>query len=142
MPFDVKYTPKDERGEVDFSSQLSLDQKMTYESAKSHKALFDSMDSSKNVYGALGMAVVAVVLVAAVAFGWTMSSSTSKDNDIPVSSQQECGNYQVKVYTANGYYCEDCESGEYGKLDMCEENSETGECTVTESGCFVPISDL
>ncbi|MBD3280467.1 hypothetical protein GF389_03000 [Candidatus Dojkabacteria bacterium] len=119
-------------------SQYSLNEDMTYQSVKSHKDLFDSMDKysgSKNLFGFL--AVMAVV-AASIGLGWSLSTTDKGGQDISVSSE-ECGDYQVKIYTSEGFNCQDCEDGAFGKLDLCEQESSIGECLVQEDGCFIPV---
>ncbi|MBN1331951.1 hypothetical protein JW978_03640 [Candidatus Dojkabacteria bacterium] len=122
------------------NSQYSLHEDMTFQSAKGHKQLFDSMDNkysgSKSLFGFLA---VAVVVGASIGLGWSLNNVGESKTDVSVSSE-ECGNYQVKVYTADGFYCQDCKNGGFGKLDLCEKESDSGECEVQDDGCFVPAN--
>lgn len=121
---------------VDKEHQISLEQRMVMQDAERHKKFFNSLKPAQKIGSFVGFFMIAFVIVAAV-----VASVSLKDKNVGTqssSASEDCGNLQVKVVTASGFYCQDCEAGQYGKLSMCEEDSPTHKCTQVDSGCFKP----
>jgi len=109
---------------------------MLMQDAERHKKFFNSLKPAQKIGSFVGFFMIAFVIVAAV-----VASVSLKDKNVGSQSSyasEDCGDLQVKVITADGFYCQNCEAGQYGKLSTCEEDSPTHKCTQVDSGCFKP----
>lgn len=131
------YNDIEEFKDIDKKKQLSIDEKITDQDAKRHRNFFKSL-KRVNIANTISMVAVIMIAFASVGVGLVIRNSNKEEEDTSVSLE-ECGDMQVTIYTDTGFYCKDCGSGEYGRLQMCEEESPTGICEKADSGCFKPV---
>jgi len=112
---------------VDFSGENNVDRESQFSLSDKDKS---SHKSSKfNLAGIVGMVGVVFIVIAAIVAGLVLKDDVStKDTSA-----------SVKVLTSDSYYCKECGTAEYGKLDICEEDSPSGNCEKVDSGCFKPV---
>jgi hypothetical protein len=122
--------------QIDKSDQYTIEDQMTYKDAKKRLGFFKSLKSRSTFSNVVGLFGIAFVLVGAITAGMALQDKDVSTDE--TSAASECGDFQVKVLTQDGYYCKDCEAGEYGQLDMCESDSSSGKCKKADSGCFEP----
>ncbi|KKQ36215.1 MAG: hypothetical protein US52_C0005G0005 [candidate division WS6 bacterium GW2011_GWA2_37_6] len=119
---------------VDFSGENNVDRESQFSLSDKDKS---SHKSSKfNLAGIVGMVGVVFIVIAAIVAGLVLKDDVSTKD---TSASAECGDFQVKVLTSDSYYCKECGTAEYGKLDICEEDSPSGNCEKVDSGCFKPV---
>lgn len=117
-------------------TQLSLESRMLDSDLKRHQGFFASLSPANRKGSLIGVLGAVVIVLGALSTAYVLNQTNIGTKNSSASA--DCEDFQVKVYTSEGFTCENCGAGEYGKLDMCEKDSPSGQCEVLTSGCFKP----
>lgn len=113
----------------EFSQAKSKDQIEFAQSGKKKDeqrsyGIFKSLRRYPKFINFASMFALALVAISGVAGTMYLRNIDDSVEDTSVSSEiEECSQTQVKIITSIGSYCRDCNFGEYGTLEFCEENT-------------------
>ncbi len=117
---------------VSDKKRTQVNQELTNESIERNYKFFTSSNSSSKGK-ILGLMAIVLLLTGAFAISFKLKFTNVSTNN---TSASDCNQFQVRVEQNGHYVCRDCGVWEYGDLKLCEENSLSGRCRKTESGCY------